>query len=473
MIHLFVFLPALAGLVALFAPGMARRLGIVASGLTFLIGLGLFAQYPGEGYAFVTQTPLLEPVGVYYALGLDGTSLALALAIALVTFAGLIVLRDVPGRMVALALLMETGLLGIVSSLDLILFYVFYEATLIPSMLMLGLFGGQNRVRALVKFALFTLTGSLLMLAAILAARYLGGAESFLLEDLLAHRLDGAAAVWAFAAFALAFLVKTPLFPVHTWLPDFHAENHPSGLADVMGTLYKVGLYGFFRWAMPLFPAGFAEFQGLLLALAAVTALYGAWVAFAQTDWKRLLAYGALSHMGVGALGLFSGTEEGAIGAIFLLAASSVYTGALFLFAGMMHRRFGTLELTPTRGLAQHAPALAAFTLILVLAMVGLPGLAGFPGEFMSLLGAWQASPWLTLVGFSAVIASAAYALTAYQRVFHETPERPAGDLSRREWAFAVLATLGIVLLGVYPKVFSAVIEPSAQVFAQLVGGGL
>ena len=239
-----------------------------------------------------------------------------------------------------------------------------------------------------------------------------------------------------------------------------------------MGTLYKVGVYGFFRFAIPLFPAAFAALKPYLLLLAAVTALGGAWIAYAQKDYKRLLAYGALSHMGVAALGLFSGTAIGAVGAIFLLAASALYTGGLFLFAGWLHARFGTLELAPTHGLAKHAPALAAFGLFLFLAMVGLPGLAGFPGEFLSALGAWRASPFFTLVAFAAVIAAAAYALTAYQRLFHGPPGKAVADLSGGEWVYAVLTTLAVAFLGVYPKLLSGPIHEAAKAFVAAIGGG-
>jgi len=471
VIHVLIFLPLFFGLLALLRPEQGRALGLVGSAAALVLGVVSFGAYL-DGASGAYQAPLLAEAGVHYAVAWDGVGAVLMLAVVITTFVALLAARAVPPAMVGLALLMETGLLGILAARDLVLFYVFFEATLIPSLLMLGLFGGGGRVRALVKFAIFTLVGSLLMLAGILAVRYLGGAPSFLLSDLVAHPLTGTAGMWAFAAFLIAFMVKTPLFPLHVWLPDFHAENHPSGLADAMGTLYKVGLFGLFRWALPLFPEAFLAFQPWLLALAALTALGAAWTAYAQTDWKRLLAYGALSHMGVGALGLFSGTAEGALGAVFLLAASAVYTSGLFLFAGSLHRRFGTLDLSPTSGLARSAPALAALGLFLVLAMVGLPGLSGFPGEFMNLLGAWQASPAWTFVGFLAVIAAAAYALTAYQRIFHNAPTKPAEDLDAVEWQWGSLVVLVIVFMGVYPKLFTGALLPAAEALAALLGGG-
>lgn len=469
LMHLGLFLPLLAGVALLVWPSLGRRLAVAASGVTFLVAAWLFARASSEAYTF--QTLLLEPIQMYYALRLDGVGLVLWLAVTLTTLLAVFIAR-VPSRMLGWALLMETGLLGIFAADDLILFYVFFEATLIPSLLMLGLYGGRERLKAAYTFALFTLAGSLPMLAAIFAVRYLGGSPSFLYSDLATHPLTGAAAGWAFLGFLIAFAVKTPLFPLHAWLPSFHAENHPSGLADAMGTLYKVGLFAFFKWAIPLAPEGFAQFQGLLLVVAAFGAIYAAWLAFAAKDWKRLLAYGGVSHMGLGALGLFSGHAEGVTGALFLLAASMIYTGGLFLVVGRIAERTETLEIGPVRGIAKSAPALSVLTMFLVMAMIGLPGLSGFPGEFMALLGAWKISPWLTFLAFTAVIAAAAYALTAYQALFQEEQNRVVSDLTPREWTFAAAIVAGVVLMGVYPKMFTELIHPVSEALAKLLGGG-
>ncbi|RIH88337.1 complex I subunit 4 family protein [Calidithermus roseus] len=469
LLHVGLFLPLLAGIALLIWPSLGRRLAVAASGVTFLIAAWLFARASGEAYTF--QALLLEPIQMYYALRLDGVGLVLWLAVALTTLLAVFIAK-VPTRMLGWALLMESGLLGIFAADDLILFYVFFEATLIPSLLMLGLYGGRERLKAAYTFALFTLAGSLPMLAALFAVRYLGGAPSFLYSDLAAHPVSGSVADWVFLGFLVAFAVKTPLFPLHAWLPSFHAENHPSGLADAMGTLYKVGLFAFFKWAIPLAPEGFAQFQGLLLVVAAFSAIYAAWLAFAAKDWKRLLAYGGVSHMGLGALGLFSGNAEGVTGALFLLAASMVYTGGLFLVVGRIAERTETLEIGPVRGIAKSAPALSVLTMFLVMAMIGLPGLSGFPGEFMALLGAWKISPWLTFIAFTAVIAAAAYALTAYQALFQEEQNRVVSDLTPREWAFAVAIVAGVVLAGVYPKMFTQMIHPLSEALAKLLGGG-
>lgn len=465
-----LFLPLLAGVSLVLWPGLGRPFAWVASGGVFVLSLVMFFLHPKEGIAYLTQTPLLGPAGIYYAVGLDNAAMFLWLAVSFTVFLSVWVAKA-PTRMLGYALMMETGLLGIFAALDLVLFYVFFEFTLIPALLMLGLYGGRERMRALYTFALFTLVGSLPMLAAILAARFLGGAESFLIGDLYNHPLKGVAASWVFLGFFFALAVKTPLFPLHAWLPSFHQENHPSGLADAMGTLYKVGIFAFFRWAMPLAPEGFQGLQPLLLTLAAFTAIYAAWAAWGAKDWKNLLAYGGISHMGLAAIGLFSGTSEGAVGALFLLGASFVYTGGMFLFTGLLYERTGTLEIGPVRGLAKSAPALAALGMILVMSMIGLPGLAGFPGEFMALLGAYKASPWLTFVAFLSVIAAAAYALTAYQKVFHESENRAVPDMTLQEWSFAVVIVAAMALLGLYPKLFTQLLQPLAKAFAALFGG--
>ncbi len=463
-----ILLPILVG--ALLLLGLPRGLGVLGAGLSFLLNLYLFLTHPG-GVAHAVQAPLLPQAGIYWAFGLDGLSTLFFLTVALTVFLGALVAR-VEGRFLGLALLMEGLLLGLFAARDLLVFYLFFEAALIPALLMLLFYGGEGRVRALYTFLLFTLAGSLPMLAAVLAAKALGGSPSFLLEDLLAHPVKGGAALWVFLGFALAFAIKTPLFPLHAWLPPFHQENHPSGLADALGTLYKVGIFAFFRFAIPLAPEGFQEAQGLLLLLAALSALYGAWLAFAAKDFKTLLAYAGLSHMGVAALGVFSGTEEGALGGLYLLAASGVYTGALFLLAGRLYERVGTLGIGPFRGLAQSAPGMAALALFLFLAMVGLPGLSGFPGELLTLLGAYKASPWLAALAFLSVVASVAYALTAFQKTFWEEGPRPIEDLRGAEWGFATLAVATLLIMGLFPGLFLKGLKPLAEAFFRTLGGG-
>ncbi len=464
MVVLAVLLPILFGLSLLL--GLPRPLGVLGAGLSLFLNLYLFTQ-PDMGF----QAPLLPEAGVYWAFSLDGASRLFLLTTALTVFLGALVAR-VEGRFLGLALLMSGLLMGLFAARDLIVFYLFFEAALVPALLMLLLYGGEGRGRAALTFALFTLAGSLPMLAAVLAVKVLSGSPTFLLQDLKAHPLEGGAALWVFLGFALAFAIKTPLFPLHPWLPLFHRENHPSGLADALGTLYKVGVFAFFLWGLPLAPKGSAQLQGLLLFLAALTALYGAWVAFAARDWKTLLAYAGLSHMGLAALGVFSGQPEGAMGGVYLLAASGVYTGGLFLLAGRLYARLGTLEIGPYRGLAKTAPGLAALALFLILAAIGLPGLSGFPGELLTLLGTYKASPGLALLAFLSVIGGAAYALTAFQKVFWEESNRSTEDLKGEEWAFALLSGLGVLAMGLFPNLFLQGLKPLAEALASLLGGG-
>ena len=471
MIHVGLWLPLLAGLLLLLLPGLGRTFAVASAAVSLVIALVLFAGYGGQGVAHASQIPFLPETGVYYAVGLDGAGLLLWIAVSLVVLLG-VWIADVPVRFLAFTLMMQTGLLGIFAAQDLIFFYAFFEATLIPALLMLWFYGGPERLRAIYIFAIFTLVGSLPMLASIFAVRYLGGADSFLYTDLAANPLTGQAAAVAFLGFLVALAVKTPLFPLHAWLPSFHQQNHPSGLADAMGTLYKVGIFAFFKWAIPLMPDGFREWQGLLLFLAAFGAIYAAWVAFSAPDWKTLLAYAGVSHMGIGALGLFSGNMEGTVGALYLLGASMIYGSAMFLFVGLVYKRTGSLEVAPVRGLAKHTPALYVLGMFILMAMIGLPGLSGFPGELMALLGAYQVSPWLTFVAFLAVIAAAAYALTAFQKLFQEKAQAQAvPDMDSREWVFAAVTVGVLLLMGLYPKLFTAYLEPLGKAIAALFGG--
>jgi NADH-quinone oxidoreductase subunit M len=383
-------------------------------------------------------------------------------------------------------LAMLTGLLGIFASRDLILFYVFFEGTLIPSLFLLGLYGRADRARAVTKTALYTVFGGLLMLAAILGAKYLTAAPSFEITELMARTrlLEPGTQTWLLLGFMAAFAVKTPLFPFHNWLPDFHAQNHPSGVADVMGTLYKVGGYGIYMFALPMFPVAARNLQGVLMLIAAFTAIYAAWIAFSSKDMKRLLAYASLSHMGLVALGVFAG-PIGTTGALYLLAFQGVYTGGLFLVAGMLERRVvevethkadsearerdltRALEIGHVRGLAASAPAFAGMALVLWFASIG---------EFSILLEAYRSYPWIAALAVATVIASAAFALTAYQKTWLEEPTAHVPDLRRSEWLVLTPLVAVVVLFGVFSGPALKLIDPGVRALSvQLssVSGGL
>ncbi len=484
----FIFMPLLVALLSLAVPKDLRGKFSVLAGVAHL-ALGVYIWLGGTAFEkFSTVVDWLPGLGVKFAVSTDGVSLLLSLVTALMVPLGLYYLttRD-DGKLNAfypLALAMQTGILGIYAARDLILFYVFFEATLIPSLFLLGRYGRASRVKALTTMALYTVFGGLLMLVSIIATRLLSGSPSFLLEDLLrgVRNIPEWQQVWLFLGFLVAFAVKTPLFPMHAWLPEFHAQNHPSGVADLMGTLYKVGGYGLFRFALPLFPNVANNYQWIWMLLAAFTAIYAAWIAFAQTDFKRLLAYSGISHMGLVALGVFSLHPAGASGAMLLLAFQGIYSSALFLIVGMLERRFivleggdetkekaldRALEIGRVRGLAASAPAFAGVALLLWFASIGVPGLAGFIGEFSILLGAYQANPWMAAIAVTTVIASAAFALTAYQKTWYEEATHSVADLSAREWRVLVPIVVLVVFFGVYSAPALELVKP---VVAQLYG---
>ncbi len=495
MIHIFIFLPLLAAIILCFVPHVARvRLGILATLATFAVGLSIALNPASTVY----RTPWLPGLGVNYSVGYGvvdpltksyahDASLLLALVASFMTLMSLVywasrAQHEKATGLVPWVLAMLTGLLGIFASRDLILFYVFFEGTLIPSLFLLGLYGRADRAKAVTKTALYTVFGGLLMLASILGAKYLTAAPSFEITELMARTrlLEPATQTWLLLGFMAAFAVKTPLFPLHNWLPDFHAQNHPSGVADVMGTLYKVGGYGIYMFALPMFPVAARNLQGVLMLFAAFTAIYAAWIAFSSKDMKRLLAYASLSHMGLVALGVFAG-PIGTTGALYLLAFQGVYTGGLFLVAGMLERRIievethkadfearerdltRALEIGHVRGLAASAPAFAGMALVLWFASIGVPGLAGFIGEFSILLEAYRSAPWISALAVATVIASAAFALSAYQKTWLEEPTAHVPDLRRSEWLVLTPLVAVVVLFGVFSGPALRLIDPGVR----------
>lgn len=465
MIHLMIFLPLLVSLLLMVVPRQWRE--EVSVGATLItLGLGLALWASGGTDLFIRDW--IAPLGITYAVQLNGVSLLLALVTAFMSFiACTYAARRIPnpGTMLGLILAMETGLLGIFAARDLVLFYVFFEDALLPALVMLAVYGGPSRMKALVKFAAYTLFGSLMMLLSIIGVKYYGGSPTFALQDLIAHPVTGKTQMWLYVGFLLAMMVKLPLWPLHAWLPDFHEQNHESGIPDVMGTLYKVGGYGIFMFAMPLFPQAMLDTRPLLMGLAAFTALYAAWIAFGQTNWKRLLAYAGLSHMGFVALGVFSLNETAVIGAMYLLAFQNLYTGALFLGVGMLQERVGSLD-TRVGGVMTQAGALGGLTMALWFASIGVPGMAGFVGEFSILLGAYQVSPWIAFVAGITTIAAAAYALTAFQTTFWQA--RPLGavnvkDIRSTEWLVLGLPLALAIFYGVYSGPALNLIQPAVR----------
>ncbi len=466
-----LLIPLVGGALVALLGGAARQraAALLATIATFVAALFL----PGDPGI---ELPWIPGFGAYFALSPEGAGGLLVLAAALVMIptvlqAGLRV-SERPGGFLALLLLLQAGLNGLFLAKDLVLFYLFWEATLIPSLLLLGVWGRERRRQVALKYLLYTVAGSFLMLITILAIKPLSGAASYRIADLLAATptLPLASQVWLLLGFSSAFAVKLPLWPLHSWLPDFHEQNHPCGAADVAGTLYKVGGFGFFAWALPLLPAGAGVVAPVLLGFSAFTALYGAVIATAQSELKRLLAFASLSHMGLIGVGLFGLHLAGLNGAIYLLVAQMFSTGGLFLVSGMLFARRQSFELGAYGGLAKGAPALAALSLLVLLASIGVPGLANFPGEFLSLLGGFQASVVVGVVGVLAVVVAGVYGVNLYQRLYQGTGGERVRDLSPLELLVLIPILTGILWLGIAPNPQLERIEVQSRVVLSQLG---
>jgi NADH-quinone oxidoreductase subunit M len=418
----------------------------------------------------------MPSLGISYHLGVDGISLPLVLLTTfLMPLAVLSAWTAIEHRWKEFAvtmLLLETGMLGVFVALDLFLFYVFWEAMLVPMYLIIGIWGGQNRVYAAVKFVLYTLAGSLLMLVAILALYFQHGAATgtytFDLPTLARFVLPGGRfQTLLFLAFAVAFAIKVPMFPFHTWLPDAHVEAPTAGSVILAGVLLKMGTYGFLRFCLPLFPQASLGFAPLIFALAVVGILYGAWVSTVQPDIKKLVAYSSVSHLGFVMLGLFTLTPQGLSGGIIQMVSHGLSSGALFLIVGMLYERRHTRLIDDYGGLWKVMPALSAIFLIVCLSSLGLPGLNGFVGEFLILIGAFQVDRLATVLATSGIIFAAVYLLWMYQRVcFGEVAReenRRLPDLSPREWAVLLPVLVFIFWIGVYPTTFTGLSDASVQ----------
>ncbi len=442
-----------------------RIIAIIGSSLTFIAALAL----PASGLD-VRWLPGLE---AYFSIDSSGAARTLILVAALMVIPTVVVAGQVlerhKGTFLALLLLMQASLNGLFLAKDLVLYYIFWEATLIPSIIMLGVWGGEKRREAALKYLVYAVTSSFLMLIAILALRPLSGAASYRLADLLTvtPQLAPSVQISLFLGFAIAFAVKVPLMPFHMWLPDFHEQNHPSGVADVAGTLYKVGAWGFFAWALPLLPAAAMSLSPLMMTLAAITALYAAIIATAQTNLKRFLAYASLSHMGIAGVGVFALNATGLSGAMYLIAAQMASTGGLFLIAGMLYARRQSFEMDDYGGLAKSAPTLAAISMFVLFASIGVPGLSNFPGEFMSLMGAYQAFPVLGVIATLAVIAAGVYGVNIFQRIYQGQESKPVNDASLFEVLVLVPVVGGILWLGIAPSPQLAQIDAQARLSAQ------
>jgi NADH-quinone oxidoreductase subunit M len=458
-----------------------RWWGLLVSIGTFVLSLVVLAEFRGNvaGFQLVEEASWVGPLNLRYLLGVDGVSVFMVVLTAFLMPISILASWKVERQVVyftAALLALETAMLGAFVALDLLLFFVFFEALLFPMYLVIGVWGSGRRIYAAVKFFLFTMAGSALLLVAILFLYFRSasvlGAATLDLRELEGLALAPATARWLFLAFFVAFAVKVPLFPLHTWLPDAHTEAPTAGSVLLAGVLLKVGAYGLIRFNLTLFPEASADLRSFVSVLAVIGIVYGAVVALIQTDLKRLVAYSSVSHLGFVVLGIFAGTVQGMTGGVIQMVSHGLSTGALFLLVGMLYERTHTRDLGRLGGLASRTPVFAGFFLLVALSSLGLPGLNGFVGEFLILLGTFDASRLLAVVGSLGVVLSAVYLLWAYQKAMHGEV-RPGlediPDVSFREYAILVPVVAAIVAIGVFPKPFLERIEPSAERQARLI----
>ncbi len=436
----------------------ARMAALITTVITFALTLVAWNRFDSGS----AQFQLIESHGwlsetIRFKLGVDGFSMPFVLLTAfLMPFCILASWESIEHRMkeyMLAFLVLETLMIGVFVALDLVLFYIFFEAGLIPMFLIIGIWGGKRRIYASFKFFLYTLLGSVLMLLAIMAMYWSAGTTDITL--LLAHKFGKELQTWLWLAFFASFAVKMPMWPVHTWLPDAHVEAPTAGSVILAGILLKMGGYGFIRFSIPMFPDASQFFAPMVFALSVIAIIYTSLVALMQEDIKKLIAYSSVAHMGFVTMGLFTMTPQGIQGAMFQMVSHGLVSGALFLCVGVVYDRMHTREIKAYGGLTNRMPVYAVLFMIFTMANVGLPGTAGFVGEFLTLLGAFKANPWVAFFATFGVILSAAYALWLYRRVMYGELVKPElkgiTDVNRREMVLLVPLAVLTVYYGVRP----------------------
>jgi NADH-quinone oxidoreductase subunit M len=488
LISTIIFLPILGAIIIALCsrekPTLLRSIAFIITLATFCISMGLFSGFVvGDGrFQFIEEAPWIPSLGITYKVGIDGISLFLVLLSTLLSVIAVAASwTDIKTRVkefLICLLLLESGMIGVFVALDLFLFYVFWEVMLIPMYLLIGIWGNPaRRIYAAIKFFIYTMFGSLLMLVAILVVYFYHGSQTGSYTfDLLSWynlKLPLSMQIWLFLAFGIAFAIKVPMFPFHTWLPDAHTEAPTVGSVLLAAVLLKMGTYGFLRFNLPLFPEASVLFVPLLAGLALVGIIYGALVAMVQADVKRLVAFSSVSHLGFVVLGIFALNIEGMTGGLLQMLNHGFSTGALFLIVGMIYERRHTRMIADFGGLSSVMPIFATFFLIVALSSIGLPGLNGFVGEFLVLLGAFQAEPLWAVVAGLGVILAAVYMLWMYQRVMFGTVAREENrhlkDLTLREAAILLVMVFFIIQFGVYPKPYLDRMQPSIKTVLQRV----
>ncbi len=439
------------------AAAAARWIALAATLATLALSVLIVARFDPSTSGFQLTENADWFAGLHYRMGVDGISVLFVLLTAfLMPLCILASWRSVTTRVIEYMvafLILETLMVGVFCALDLIVFYLFFEGQLIPMFLIIGVWGGKNRVYAAFKFFLYTLLGSVLMLAAILAM--IGIAHTSSIPTLMTFRFAPQVQTWLWLGFFASFAVKAPMWPVHTWLPDAHVEAPTAGSVILAGILLKMGGYGFMRFSLPMLPHASLQFTPLIFALSVIAVIYTSLVAFRQTDFKKLIAYSSVAHMGFVTLGIFSGNLQGEQGALFLMLSHGVISGALFLCVGVVYDRMHTREIAFYGGLVNRMPIYAALFMLFTLGNVGLPGTSGFVGEILSLTGTYGASTWAAILAAGGVVLSAVYALSVYRRVIFGEMTNPAlgliADLEAREVLIFVPLVAATLVLGLAP----------------------
>ncbi len=464
LLSLVIWTPIIGGVLVLATGGderapIARKIALAFSVVTFLFSLSLYSGFDKTTAAmqFIERAPWISTFNIFYHLGIDGIALPFILLTTFLTvivvIAGWQIIQIKVAQYMAAFLIMEGLMIGVFSALDAILFYVFWEGMLIPMFIIIGIWGGPNRIYATIKFFLFTLTGSLLMLVAFI---YLyQQSRSFSIPDYYLLPLNINEQILLFIAFFAAFAVKVPMVPVHTWLPDAHVEAPTGGSVILAAIMLKMGGYGFLRFNLPILPDASHALAGFMIALSLIAIIYIALVALVQEDMKKLIAYSSVAHMGFVTLGLFIFNEQGIEGGIAQMISHGFISGALFLCVGVLYDRMHSRQISSYGGVANTMPVFASFMMLFAMANAGLPGTSGFVGEFLVILGAFKVNVWYAVLAGTTLIFGAAYTLWMYKRVIYGAVANDAvkalSDASAREVVFLSLLAAAVLIMGVWP----------------------
>ena len=472
-----IWLPIVGGVIVLFTGGdanarWARVLSLLVALAALAATIPLYTGFDQHTAAmqFVEDYAWIPAFNIAYHIGIDGISLPLILLTSfttvIVVIAGWEVIQTRVSQYMAAFLIMEGLMIGVFSSMDAILFYVFWEAMLIPMFVIIGIWGGPNRVYATVKFFLYTLLGSVLMLVALLYLYFKGG-NSFDIQSFYNLKLGMTAQILIFLAFLLAFAVKVPMWPVHTWLPDAHVEAPTGGSVVLAAIMLKMGAYGFLRFSLPILPGASHELAWLMITLSLIAIVYISLVALVQEDMKKLIAYSSIAHMGFVTLGFFIFNAQGIEGGLIEMISHGFVSGALFLSVGVLYDRMHTRQIRDYGGVATRMPIFAVFMMLFVMANVGLPGTSGFVGEFLVILGSFQVNGWYAFLAATMLVTGAAYTLWLYKRVLfgNVVSDRVAAlhDVGLREFSFLALLAVSVLVMGLWPRPFLDVMHASVN----------